>query len=364
MSPSHRTKRKEPEASDDDDANLDDNISIFDGDNELVREPVKGKKANASSDKEGTPPPPDVKKVLAKDYEGDLSKKYRGSKTKFGEDEDDADDEAIDVNANKVTPNKLSKEAKSRKAALEEKNAQLQRMLDENQKLLSSEGLVDVIKSKDSEADKVHQAYLLGRKNADLKRSDSEFDQPPNSRESRDLLQLPRPDDVPLGIAPEAWVRLDVQSMLFIRKIAQDPERSQYFDWDNALFSGKTAEVKKNLECLANEPTRNLSGLFNKPEKAVLKKHAKEADIGAALSKSIAKQAQQAGQPLKKGSAADPNKRFPSDYKVDDDHLEGYHKITTSDLVQEEQICSKLVGYAQSKDFNPMHHKHIIPSAN
>ena len=104
-------------------------------------------------------------------------------------------------------------------------------------------------------------------------------------------MQLPRPDDVPFGIAPEAWVQLEVQRKLFIRKIARDPDRAQYFDWDNPLFSGKAAEVKQNLECLANEPTGELSGLFNKPEKPVLKKNAKDADSGSALSKSIAMQA-------------------------------------------------------------------------
>ena len=311
LSLNHRNKCKElpKEASDDGDADLDDN-DVYDDNNEFVHEPVKGKKADADSKKEGSPPSPDVKRVLAKAYDGNLSKKFKGNKTKFGEDEDDAGDKSIDVNADEATPDKQSKEAKSRKAALEEKHAQLKKMLDENEKLLASEGLGDVIKSKGSEADKVNQAYLLGQKDANLQRSDSESNQPPKSRESRDLMQLPRPDDVPLGIAPEAWVQLDVKRMLFIRKIAQDPERSQYFDWDNALFSGKAAEVKQNLECLANEPTGNLSGLFNKPEKPVLKKHAKEADSGAALSKSIAKQAQQAGQPPKKGNAADPKQVF------------------------------------------------------
>ena len=53
--------------------------------------------------------------------------------------------------------------------------------------------------SKGSEEDKVKQAYLLGQKDADLKRSDSESERPPKSRESRDLMQLPRPEDVPLG---------------------------------------------------------------------------------------------------------------------------------------------------------------------
>ena len=317
-----------------------------------MREPAKGKVTSTSKEKAGTPPPPDVKKVLSEHYETDLSKKFRGKKTNFDQDGDEAEEDAIDVNADKATPNK------TRRATLEDKKAKLEKLLEETEGLLSGKGLKDVLKSKDSEEDKLNQAFLLGQQAADLKRSTT----PPQSRDSRDLLQIPKSEDVPLGIPPEEWESLEVQSKLYIRKIAQDPERSQYFDWGNALFSARTTEVQKNLDCLANEPTHKLSGLCNKPEKTELKKSAKEADSSAALSISIVKQAQQAGQPPKRGSAAE-RMRFLNDYEIDEDHLVGFHKITTSDLVNEEKICSKLVIYAHDPNFNPMQHKSIIPAS-
>ena len=286
LSPTHRTKRKEPEASDADEGDLNDTDSIFDADDELVREPAKGKVVSTSKDRASTPPPPDLKKVLAKDYEPGLSGKYKGKKTNLDEDGDEADNEAIVVKADTATPDK------SKKTALEEKKAKLEKMLEETEQLLSNEDLKVVLKSKDSEEDKLNQAYLLGKQAADQQRSKT----PPQSRDSRDLIQIPRSDDVPLGIPPEEWESLEVQRKIAIRKIAQDRERSQYFDWGNALFSAKKAEVQKTLDCLANEPAHKLSGLFNKPEKAGLKMSAKEADSSAALSISIVKQAQQAGQ--------------------------------------------------------------------
>jgi hypothetical protein len=119
LSPTHRTKRKEPEVSDADEGNLNDTNSIFDADDELVREPAKGKVVSMSKDRASTPPPPDIKKVLAKDYEPGLSGKYKGKKTNLDEDGDEADNEAIVVKADTATPNK------SKKTALEEKKANL-----------------------------------------------------------------------------------------------------------------------------------------------------------------------------------------------------------------------------------------------
>ena len=279
----HRTT--EPEASDDGEDNLEETVSIFNDNDELELDPAKGKVDSTSTDRDSTPPPPDPKKVLSKDYDLGLSGKFKGTKTNLDADGDEADKEAkaIDVKAAKATPDK------SAKTALEEKQANLEKMLEETKKQLQNEDLKVVLKSKDSEKDKLDQAYLLGRQAAD---ADKRSRTPPQSRESRDLTQIPRSDDVPLGIPPEEWQSLELQRKISIRKIAQDPERSLYFDWGNALFSGKKAEVQKTLDCLATKPAHKLSGLFNKPEKAGLKLSAKEAD--KALASSIVKQAQQA----------------------------------------------------------------------
>ena len=60
-----------------------------------MREPAKGKVASTSKDRASTPPPPDIKKVLAKDYEPGLSGKYKGKKTNLDEDGDEAENEAV-----------------------------------------------------------------------------------------------------------------------------------------------------------------------------------------------------------------------------------------------------------------------------
>ena len=302
---------------------------------------------STSTDRDSTPPPPDPKKVLSKDYDPGLSGKFTGTKTNLDADGDESDKEAkaIEVKAAKATPDK------SAKTALEEKQANLEKMLEETKKQLQNEDLKVVLKSKDSEKDKLDQAYLLGRQAADKeKRSRT----PPQSRDSRDLTQIPRSDDVPLGIPPEEWQDLELQRKISIRKIAQDPERSLYFDWGNALFSGKKAEVQKTLHCLATKPAHLLSGLFNKPEKAQHKLSAKESD--KALASSIVKQAQQA-------FSGNKRSRFPHDNEVDEKNLVGFHKISILDISQYEQICSKLVDFAHNPGFNPMSHRNIIPSA-
>ena len=112
----------EQEASDDGDDNLE-NVSIFNGDNELELNPAKGEADSASTDRPDTPPPPDPKKVLSKDYTPGLSGKFTGKKTNLEKDGDESDKEAkaVEVKAAKATPDK------SAKTALEEKQANLKR---------------------------------------------------------------------------------------------------------------------------------------------------------------------------------------------------------------------------------------------
>ena len=47
---------------------------------------------------------------MAKTYDGDLDKKFKGKKTKFGEDEDDTGNESIDVNAGRQASKQASKQ--------------------------------------------------------------------------------------------------------------------------------------------------------------------------------------------------------------------------------------------------------------
>ena len=147
-------------------------------------------------------------------------------------------------------------------------------------------------------------------------------------------------------ITPEEWVQLEHQRRLLIRKIAQVPKRAQYFVWSSTLFSGTASDVKLTLKCLANDPVDDLSSFFVKPEKPVHKRLRggdKTASSGSAPSKSIAMQARQAGKPCNKGKPGELNKLLSSDLLGNDDILLGYHKITSSDLENEEHLCQRYV---------------------
>ena len=341
--PHHTT---EQEASDDGDDNLE-NVSIFNGDNELELNPAKGEADSASTDRPDTPPPPDPKKVLSKDYTPGLSGRFTGKKTNLEKDGDESEEEAkaVEVKAAKATPDK------SAKTALEEKQANLKKMLAETEKQLQNEDLRVVLSSKDSEKNKLDEAYRLGKQAADKEQRSKTA---PQGRDSRDLTQIPRSGDVPLGIPPEEWQELELERKISIRKIAQDPNRSLYFDWGNALLSGTGADVQKTLHCLATKPVHLLAGLFIKPVRHTNKLSAKESD--KELASSIVKQAQQAFYNNKRS-------HFPHDNEVDEKNLVGFHKISITDITQNEHICSKLVDFAHNRDFNPMSHRNIIPSA-
>ena len=334
----------EQEASDEGDDNLE-NISVLD--DELDANLAKNEADGASTDRPETPPQSDPKKVLSKDYTPGLTGKFTGTRTNLEKDGDESEEEAkpVEVKAAKATPDK------SAKTVLEEKQANLKQMLAETEKQLQNEDLKVVLSSKDSEKNKLDEAYRLGKQAADKEKRSKAA---PHGLDSRDLTQIPKSGDVPLGIPQEEWQELELERKISIRKIAQDPNRSLYFDWGNALLSGPGADVQKTLHCLATKPIHLLAGLFIKPVRHTNKLSAKESD--KELASSIAKQAQQAFFNNKRSN-------FPHDSEVDENNLVGYHKISITNITQNEHICSQLVDFVHNRDFNPMSHRNIIPSA-
>ena len=225
------------------DLNLDDN-EVLDDHGKLLRDTDDDVKSDAEPERSSTPPPKDPAKNLAKDL---VDKKFTGEHKKFdleSDDEGDDGDDTVDVKSAKATP--------LRNKSLEDKCAILTQKLNDLDKILESEGIEDVLLSGDSVSEKIKQAYLLyllGQKKS--KEADAKQQQGLPKLSGLQALALPRPEDVPLGITPEEWVQLEHQRKMLIRRIADQPELAQYFDWCNKLFSGTAPDVKLTLQFLA-----------------------------------------------------------------------------------------------------------------